>query len=49
MKYFTEASADILIMNIIFLLGYQKALGLNSTVIIQNGPRTGKHDPNTGK
>lgn len=45
MRFFDKSSADKLFQRVLYFLGWQHALGEKPTLIIQNGPRTGKHDP----
>lgn len=48
MKYFDKESVDILFYRLIFLLGKLSFNGIYPRIIVQNGPRTGKHNPKTG-
>jgi hypothetical protein len=49
MRFFDEKSADILFYRLVYLLGRFSTLQIKPKIIVQNGPRTGKHDINTGK
>lgn len=49
MKYFTKESVDVLLLRLSYLLAVRRTEGFDCTIIVQNGPRTGKHDPLTGK
>jgi hypothetical protein len=47
MNVFSKESSELLINRLIYFMGYNK--GAPFKVIVQNGPRTGKHDPESKK
>jgi hypothetical protein len=48
-EIFFKLSADILLMRLAYLLGSKSKKDVEWTVIVQNAPRTGRHDHETAK